>query len=184
MGFRYHACMSGASSRLRCVQSRSDPSWHGDRACRERDIDVIALTAPPSDYKLKWTKMGKRIDDFGLTLSTNGFFHLNIWHGKVRNELRQAFDHVPEAVRRFTISLTNRNLKSSQSQTPTPPNLAAYSLASSWPWSRLPSLESAAPQPISWAKAHPNARSMATTQSHGSASASMSSEGASEQSQT
>ncbi len=82
------------------------------KACHELGIDVIELMAPPSEYKLKWTKMGKQIDDFSLALSPKGFIYLDIWHGKMRKALKWAFDHFPKGVRRIATSLTNHNLRS------------------------------------------------------------------------
>lgn len=83
------------------------------KACHKLGIDVIELMAPPSEYKLKWTKMGKQIDDFSVTLSPKGFVYLDIWHGKIRKVLKWAFDHFPEGARRIATSLTNRNLRPS-----------------------------------------------------------------------
>jgi len=79
------------------------------KACYELGIEVIELMAPASEYKLKWTKATKQIDDFSLTLTPKGFLYLDVWHRKVRQVLKWVFERLPTRARQITASLTSRN---------------------------------------------------------------------------
>lgn len=71
------------------------------KACHELGIQVIELMAPASSYKLKWTKTGKRIDDFELALSPKGYFYLEVWHQKLRKMMKWGYNNMPPRLRQM-----------------------------------------------------------------------------------
>ena len=79
------------------------------KASHDLNIEVIEMMAPASDYKLKWTKATKRLDDVSLTLTPKGFLYLNLWRGNFRKLFKWVFEHIPDRARQAAASWTNRN---------------------------------------------------------------------------
>ncbi len=78
-------------------------------ACWERDIEVVELMAPRSDYKLNWTKSIRRIDDFGLPLTPGGYLYLEVWRRHGRAMAKRLYETLPDSLRRPLSQATNRN---------------------------------------------------------------------------
>ncbi len=81
-------------------------------ACWERDIEVVELMAPASDYKLNWTKSLRRIDDFGLPLTPGGYLYLEVWRRHGRTAAKRLYETLPENLRRSISAATNKNCTS------------------------------------------------------------------------
>ena len=78
-------------------------------ACWERDIDIVELMAPASDYKLNWTKSLRQIDDFGLALTPGGYLYLEVWRRHGRSAAKRLYHALPDSLRRQMSRVTNRN---------------------------------------------------------------------------
>ncbi len=69
-------------------------------ACAERGIDRIEMMAPPSDYKLQWSKSLTTIDDFMLPLTSIGRLYQNLWHDGLREALKSTYYRLPDGLKK------------------------------------------------------------------------------------
>lgn len=65
----------------------------------ERDIDVIDLLAPKSDYKMEWANTTVAVDDYAAAHTLKGRLFLNIYMKRLRPALKSIVPHLPSRVR-------------------------------------------------------------------------------------
>jgi CelD/BcsL family acetyltransferase involved in cellulose biosynthesis len=78
-------------------------------ACYERGVGVVEMMPPVSDYKMNWTDETRRIDDFGLALTTGGYLYIDLWRRRGRSMARRLYHGLPDSLRRHVTELTNKN---------------------------------------------------------------------------
>ncbi|MEM6499493.1 MAG: GNAT family N-acetyltransferase [Pseudomonadota bacterium] len=66
-----------------------------------RDIDVIDLLAPKSEYKMEWANTTVAVDDFAAAHTLKGRLFLSLYIKRMRPALKSIVPHLPNRVRQF-----------------------------------------------------------------------------------
>jgi CelD/BcsL family acetyltransferase involved in cellulose biosynthesis len=107
---RYYAYMSGKNPRFDEFSPGRLHLGMVIEACKNRNIDILELMAPASDYKLTWSDRTRRLHNIVMPFTVHGYMLLNIFTGKLLPATRSASRLLPHAVRKCLLNplLTNR----------------------------------------------------------------------------